>query len=502
MEVGTDDIVRVLLQFLRESGLHSTHATLTKETGVHENLLQSKSELKENILKGQWMSVLQKLASSSLPEETMWLLYEEVFISLISSGDVSAAKSLLINCEDLLELKLNNGERFDKLQEMTYNKHSRYLDYYRNSDSTERRKLLSDRICSCFIETKSSKLLELLGYAISWQKSQGMLHDKDPLFGDTRKEPTIDLQEIADQQFSNQLYARIKLGKASPATVVRFSPDGRTIATGTSDGFIELWHSSTGKLRKDLSYQAEDHIMSHKSSVLDISFDYKGTSIASGSTDGILKVWSVATGKSVIRVKQAHQGKPVSCVGFLEWESSLEIVSGGHDGTIRFYGAVSGAVLHQLNGHNGQIVSMSIGGQYIVTAGTDDLVKVWSHETKQPLFSHMCANAINNVELFRNAYVSICDRSNRCSILNLETLQLEEQACDSDTRFMDSSHNDSLIGCLGEDGNLYSFNFTSDGAFENPGSVLLSPGINCVGLSISKNIIAAYSSDGIVTLYR
>jgi len=148
---------------------------------------------------------------------------------------------------------------------------------------------------------------------------------------------------------------------------VSFSPDGKTLASGSYDNTIKLWDVNIGK---------EIHTLNgHRDWVRSVSFSPDGKTLASGSDDNTIKLWDVTIAKE-IRTLKGHRNTVIS-VSFSPDGKTL--ASGSYDNTIKLWDVTIGKEIRTLNGHSSSVrsVSFSPDGKTLASGSYDNTIKLW-----------------------------------------------------------------------------------------------------------------------------
>lgn len=117
-------------------------------------------------------------------------------------------------------------------------------------------------------------------------------------------------------------------GPAAPLNIVStvaFSPDGKLLALGGSDGQVHVFQAADGKLLRSLP--------GHTGTVTSLAFHPAGELIASASKDRTIRLWNVAGGQP-LKVLEGHTAW-VQGVAFLA--RGTRLASAGADQTMRLW---------------------------------------------------------------------------------------------------------------------------------------------------------------------
>jgi WD40 repeat protein/transcriptional regulator with XRE-family HTH domain len=161
---------------------------------------------------------------------------------------------------------------------------------------------------------------------------------------------------------------RTFVGHSDQVFVVRFSPDGKYLATGSTDTTVRLWDIATG--------QTVHTFTGHTRDVDGLAFSPDGKYLISGSDDGTMRLWDLATYQPVRMFSGTNA--PIEWIYFSPDGKYLLTDSQ----TPHIWDVASGQIVRTFTGHTDLAWPVfSPDAKYVFTASLDGTARLWDAAT-------------------------------------------------------------------------------------------------------------------------
>jgi WD40 repeat protein len=294
-------------------------------------------------------------------------------------------------------------------------------------------------------------------------------------------------------------------GHSKQVYSIAISPDGQTLASGSLDDTIKLWHLPTGKSLHTLS--------GHSSKVTSLVISSDGQKIASGSGDKTIKLWNLKTGE-LLHTLTGHSNSVLS-IAFSP--NGTILASSSADKTVKLWDLRTGKLLHTLKGHSSWVHSVAISpdGQALASGSDDNRIKLWNLSTGTLItsISDPSGNVVRSVAFSPDRKTLVSGSLNTINLWNLETIVTScknSKTCSPTKTFSANlgivksvaiSPDGQTLACASEDKTIKLWNLHT-GKLKNTISKLSDKVTSLTFSSDSKTLLSGGRENGAIEIWR
>jgi len=164
---------------------------------------------------------------------------------------------------------------------------------------------------------------------------------------------------------------------------VRFSPDGKYLATGAEDRKVRIWDIAKKRIVNVFD--------GHQQEIYSLAFSKDGRLIVSGSGDRTARIWDMNDGScTVLTINDSDSLNTDAGVTSVAISPNGRLVAAGSlDTVVRIWDVSTGALIQKLRGHQDSVYSVVFtpDGRSLVSGSLDKTLKCWDVSSLTTAFS-------------------------------------------------------------------------------------------------------------------